>query len=77
VTPTAGQTFTLYGLQNFQVQYWDGAAWQLVPGGTVTGNNLVWYTVSFPAVTTTKIRIWVTAALNTWTRITEVEAYTP
>jgi hypothetical protein len=77
VAPTSTQTFTLYGLQDFQVQYWDGAAWTTVPNGSISGNNLVWRTITFPVVTTSKIRIWVTAALNTWTRIAEVEAYTP
>jgi hypothetical protein len=74
--PTAGMTFSLYGLRNFEVQYWTGSAWAPVPGGTITNNALVWRQVTFAAVSTTKIRIWVTAALNTWTRIAEVEAYT-
>jgi hypothetical protein len=75
--PTPTMTFSLYGLTDFQVQYWTGAAWLTVPGGTVSGNNLVWRQVTFPAVATSSIRIFVTGALNTWSRIAEVEAYTP
>src|SRR5262249_55956172 len=30
--PTAAQTFTWYGLRNFEVQYWTGSAWAAVPG---------------------------------------------
>src|SRR6185295_10146677 len=41
-TPTSTMTFSLYGLVDFLVQYWDGSAWQTIPGGTVTGNTLVW-----------------------------------
>ena len=70
-------TFSLYGLRDFEVQYWTGTAWQDVPGGAIVNNNLVWRQVTFTALTTTKIRILVTNALDTWTRITEVEAWTP
>ncbi len=45
-------------------------------GGAITGNNLVWRQVTFTALTTPKIRIMVNGALNTWSRITEVEAWT-
>ena len=75
VEPTAAMTFTQYGLTDFTVQYWDGAQWTAVPGGVISGNNLVWRQLTFAAVTTTKIRVYVTGALNTWSRITEVEAY--
>ena len=46
-----------------------------MPGGAISGNTLVWRQVTFTALTTTKIRIFVTGAQSTWTRITEVEAY--
>jgi hypothetical protein len=68
-------TFSLYGLVDFQLQYWDGAQWVNVPGGTVSGNNLVWRQFTFGPVTTTAIRINVTNALNTWSRIAEIEAW--
>jgi nucleoside permease NupC len=76
IEPTAGMTFTAYGLTAFDIEYWNGAAWATVPGGTITGNALVWRTVTFTPITTQKIRVRVNGALNTWSRITEVEAYT-
>jgi glucose/arabinose dehydrogenase len=75
VEPASGQTFNFYGLTDFQVQYWTGAAWATVPGGTVSGNTLVWSRVTFAPLTTTRIRILITGALNTWSRVTEIEAY--
>ena len=41
VEPTPTMT-TVLALEDFEIQYWDGAAWQVVPGGTVVGNTLVW-----------------------------------
>jgi prepilin-type N-terminal cleavage/methylation domain-containing protein len=75
-TPTLAMTFTLYGMQNFLVQYWDGAAWQVVPGGTVTNNNHVWTQFSFSPISTTKVRVYVTKTVDGYTRIWEMEAYT-
>ena len=74
-TPTGSMTFSLYGLKDFQVQYWTGTAWQTVPGGAITGNSLVWRQISFAPVTTSRIRVLITSALNTWSRVTEIEAY--
>jgi hypothetical protein len=42
--PTPTMTFTLYGLQGYDVQYWDGSAWVTVtvaalPGTTKSGDN--------------------------------------
>src|SRR5262249_49061723 len=76
VTPTLSQLFTLYGLTDFQVQYWDGTQWLVVPGGSVTGNANVWRQFSFAPLTTARIRIWVTGARAGYSRITEVEAST-
>ncbi len=73
--PTAAQTFTQYGATSFEVQYWTGAAWAAVPGGSVSGNNLVWRKVTFPALTTDKVRVRVSAAVDGVARITEVEAW--
>jgi len=74
--PGLGQSFSLYGVTDFQVQYWTGTQWTLVPGGTIAGNTQVWRQLLFSPVTTTAIRITVSGALDTWTRLTEVEAYT-
>ena len=76
IEPVLGQSFSLYGVTDFQVEYWTGAQWALVPGGTIAGNTQVWRQLLFSPVTTTAIRITVTGALNTWTRLAEVEAYT-
>src|SRR6185503_13546306 len=75
VAPTLTQTFSLYGLTDFQVQYWDGAQWLVVPGGSVSANRQVWRQVQFTAVTTARIRVWVTGALAKYSFLTEVEAY--
>jgi hypothetical protein len=53
--PSIGDTFTLYGVTDFDVQYWNGATWTTV--SSVTGNNHVWNRFTFSAVSTTKIRI--------------------
>jgi hypothetical protein len=74
--PTAGMTFTQYGLRDFEVQYWNGSSWVTIPGAAVTGNNLVWRQFTFTPVTTSKIRILVNSGLNTWSRIAEVEVFT-
>ena len=73
--PTAAMTFSLYGITDFDVQYWNGGAWATVPGGSVNGNNLVWRKFTFPSVATTAIRVYVRNALGSYSRIVEVEAY--
>jgi hypothetical protein len=73
VEPTDTMTFSLYGLVDFTVQGWNGTSWVIL--GTVSGNSLVKRTVNFSPYTTDRIRINVTNALNTWSRITEVEAW--
>jgi len=75
VDPPATLTFTQYGVTDFQVQGWNGAAW--VTLGAVSGNNLVKRTVSFAAFSTDRIRVNITAALASYSRITEIEAWTP
>ena len=52
VDPAAASTFSTYGITSFQVQTWTGSAWADVPGGNVTGNNLVWRQFNFAPVTT-------------------------
>ncbi|HQU47703.1 MAG TPA: PQQ-dependent sugar dehydrogenase, partial [Casimicrobiaceae bacterium] len=73
--PTDAMTFSLYGITAFQVQAWNGSAWSTI--ATVSGNNLVKRTVTFAPVTTDRIRIRVTDALLVYSRIVEVEAWTP
>lgn len=75
--PTESMTFSQYGIVDFQVQYWNGLGWQTVSGGSITGNNKVWKKINFSQITTTKIRVNVTSALASNSRITEVEAWGP
>jgi hypothetical protein len=73
VEPGEAMTFTTYGIVDFSVQAWDGASW--VTLGTVSGNNLVKRTVTFPPFNTDRIRVLVTRALGGVARITEIEAW--
>lgn len=76
VEPSETMTFSLYGLTGYEVQYWNGTTWQNVPGGSVTGNNLVWRKFTFMPLTTSRIRVLTNAAVDGYSRIVEVEAYT-
>jgi hypothetical protein len=73
VEPTDSMTFTLRGIRDFDVQGFNGTNW--VTLATVTGNNLVKRNVTFAPFTTSRVRISVTNALASWSRITEVEAW--
>jgi Neisseria PilC beta-propeller domain len=73
VPPTDTMTFNNYGLVNFAVQAWDGSAWTTL--ATVVGNNLVKRTVNFAAFTTDRIRIYVTASADGYSRMTELEVF--
>jgi hypothetical protein len=73
VEPTDTMTFSLYGIADFAVQGWNGSAW--VTLASVSGNNLVKRTVNFAAFTTDRIRVHIGNALNSWSRITEIEAW--
>ncbi|HEX8474157.1 MAG TPA: discoidin domain-containing protein [Pyrinomonadaceae bacterium] len=72
--PTPTMTCNLYGLLDYDVQYWNGVDWATVPGGQITGNNLVMRTLTFPDITTTKIRVVVHNARQHHSRVVEVEA---
>ena len=54
--PTLDMTFTIWGVTDFEVQYWTGSTWTDIPGGDVTGNNHVWRQFTFADITTAKIR---------------------
>ena len=73
--PTATMTFSQYGITDFQVQYWNGAAWTDVSGGNVTGNNLVWRKFTFTQITTAKIRVLVNSSSASYSRVVELEAW--
>ena len=74
--PTPNMTFTKYGITDFQVVYWNGSGWVEVPGGNVTGNNLVWRKFTFEPITTTAVGVIVKGALGSYARVTEIEAWT-
>jgi RHS repeat-associated protein len=74
-TPTETQTFTLYGLLAFDVQYWNGSSWVTVPGGSVTGNNKVWRKFTFSPITTSKIRVYINQVPDSWSRVVEIQAF--
>ncbi len=73
--PTAGQTFTQYGATDYIVQYGTVRSWINITGGVVSGNNLVWKKITFPAITTSKIRVMVNAAPDNVARVAELEAW--
>ena len=76
VEPTLAQTFSLYGITSFNVQYWNGASWVAVPGASITGNNKVWKQFTFSSITTKKVRVLVNAcADNIYSRVVELEAW--
>jgi hypothetical protein len=77
--PTGAMTFSNFGLIDFDVQYWlvSAGGWVTVPGGAIRNNNRVWKSVWFPPAATSSIRIVVYRAGDGFTRITEVEAWTP
>jgi FtsP/CotA-like multicopper oxidase with cupredoxin domain len=75
VTPTASQTFATYGVKAFDVQYWNGANWVTVTGGSITNNNLVWNKITFAPVSTDRIRVVSNSASTPYSYFTEIEAW--
>lgn len=71
-TPTS--TCTDYGIEDFEIQYWDGSTWITIE--TVTGNTLSWRAFTFPEITTTAIRLYITLERLYWARVLELEAWT-
>jgi len=64
-----------YALRGYDIQYWDGTAWQTA--ATVSGNNETKVSTSFPSVNTSKIRIYCKEpdVASRWYRINELEIY--
>jgi hypothetical protein len=70
--PTSDMTFSLYGIVDFSVQYWDGFQWKTL--ASTVNNNKVWTRFLFPSVSTDRIRVFITKAK--WqSRIVEVEVW--
>ena len=75
-TPAELMTFTKYGNTAFDVEYWDGTSWKIIPGGSISGNNLVWRKITFATVTTNKIRLIIRGSQSgDFSRVIELEAY--
>jgi photosystem II stability/assembly factor-like uncharacterized protein len=75
VEPDANTPADVYGILDFDVQYWNGAAWVTVPGGSVTNNDKAMRVFTFPDVTTNKIRVVINNSRAHFSRITELEAF--
>jgi len=77
IEPVEALTFSSWGLRDFSVDYWDSSTgtWKRVPGANVISNNKVWTRFLFSPLTTSKIRVVVTGALGSFSRITEIEAW--
>jgi hypothetical protein len=77
IEPVEALTFSSWGLRDFSVDYWDSSTgnWKRVPGASVISNNKVWTRFLFSPLTTSKIRVVVTGALGSFSRITEIEAW--
>ncbi|MDQ3133114.1 MAG: M20/M25/M40 family metallo-hydrolase [Acidobacteriota bacterium] len=73
--PTDAETFNYYGLTSFDVQYWNGSSWTIVPNGNIVNTNKVVTKLVFPAVTTTKVRIVAITAQANYSRVVELEAW--
>lgn len=70
VEPSDTMTFNDYGNTAWTIAAGDGTIL-----ATVSGNNLVKRTSTFPAYTTDRIRITITAARGAWALLTEVEVH--
>ncbi|MFN6965220.1 MAG: PA14 domain-containing protein [Pyrinomonadaceae bacterium] len=66
-------TFTLYGITDYKIQYWNGSSWTDVV--SVTGNNKVWRRHTFVPVSTQKVRVLVTGSATVNAQIIELEAW--
>ena len=73
--PSPTLTWRYWGVADFTVQTWTGSAWQTVSGGVIRGNRLVKRAVTFPPITTARIRVLVEGSVDGWSRLTEVEAF--
>lgn len=75
VEPTDAMTCEYHGLIDFDIQIWSGTNWITVPGGEIRGNDKVIRKVTFPGITTSKIRIHCLNGRVHYSRIVEVEAF--
>jgi len=73
--PTLSTSASGEGILDFAIHYWNGSAWVAIQ--SVNGNDKAWRQFTFAPVSTTKIRLVVTAARNNWSRVVELEAVGP
>jgi hypothetical protein len=80
-TPAGGNAFSdQYGLKGFEFQRWNGTEWVTI-GGETNNQALGFYQRSFPIVTTTKVRLYITkgnagtASAGEYLRVAEIEVY--
>jgi hypothetical protein len=73
VEPTESTPAELYGLLDFDVQYWNGIGWVTIQ--SVNGNDKALRVITFPDVTTDRIRVFVRNAREHYSRVIEVEAF--
>ncbi len=64
-------------LQDFVLQYHDGSAWKDIPGTKTRGNTLNDLGLRFKPVTTSRVRLVVTAAHSGYARLWEFALYNP
>ena len=76
VVPDENTDASVYGIQDFEVQTWNGSAWVTVPGGSITGNTKAMRVITLGTpVTTTGIRVLIHMGRVHYSRIVELEAY--
>lgn len=76
VVPDDNTDASAYGIQDFEIQTWDGFSWVTVPGGTISGNNKAMRVITLGTpITTTGVRVLVQSGRVHFSRIVELEAY--
>lgn len=70
--PTLSDTFSSFGIVEFNVDYWNGSTWVNI--ATVTSNNKVWRQFTFSPISTTKIRVYTITGSGDH-RLIEIEAW--
>lgn len=71
--PTLAETFSILGITDFELHYWNGSSWIFLAGRSQ--NNKVWSQFVFTPIVTEKIRLWITGALASYSRVVEIEAW--
>ena len=60
---------------DYDVEFWNGSSWLLIPNGSVSENASTYNQFLFPTISTSKIRVTVNEAFKGFAVITEIEAY--